>query len=93
MNTVEQIIEKIKHIRKERKIKQEALAKAIGVTTGQYSHYETLKTEISLSNFLKILAYFEMSVKDFFMLDSATISKENLDEVIQRLESLRDGNE
>lgn len=90
MNNVEKIVEKIKAIRKEKGIRQGDMAKALGVTTGQYSHYETLKTEVTLKIFLKILDFFEMSVADFFLFETKTPPKENINQIIKMLEELRD---
>lgn len=90
MKNSEEIIEAIKKIRKKRNIRQDEMAEAIGVTTAQYSHYETGRTEMGLNTLFKILNYFDISIEELIELENNKISKHDIENIIITLEKLKD---
>lgn len=59
---------KIKTMRVERKIKQEDLAKILGITYQAYAHYEKGRREPDIDVLIHLAHYFEISLNDLFEL-------------------------
>jgi len=63
---------KIKELRKEHRISQEMLAKAVGVTRQTITSIEVGKYTASLTLAYKISKYFNMTIEEVFDLESET---------------------
>lgn len=61
---------KIKELRKQNRISQEMLAKAVGVTRQTITSIEVEKYTASLTLAYKIAKYFNMAIEDVFELES-----------------------
>lgn len=57
---------KIQSMRIERKIKQEDLAKMLGITYQAYAHYEKGRREPDIDVLIHLAQYFEISLNDLF---------------------------
>ena len=58
--------ERLKTLRKEKKLTQKELAEQIGISQKSYSHWETGKNEPSLENLIKLADLFEVSLDWLF---------------------------
>lgn len=56
-----EVYEKIRNLREDADLKQEFLAKYLGITRPQYSLYETGKREFKLEHIRKLCLYFNIS--------------------------------
>ena len=73
---------RIQELRKERKISQEELALAVGVTRQTITSLECEKYTASLTLAYKIAKYFGMTIEEVFLFDDL-ICKENHHEMLQ----------
>ena len=60
------IHERIKNLRKDADLKQEAVAMHLGITRPQYSLYETGKRKFKLEHIRKLCLYFNISADAVF---------------------------
>ena len=58
--------ERLKTLRKEKKLTQKELAEQIGISQKSYSHWETGKNEPSLENLIKLADLLEVSIDWLF---------------------------
>ena len=58
--------ERLKTLRKEKKLTQKELAEQIGISQKSYSHWETVKNEPSLENLIKLADLLEVSIDWLF---------------------------
>jgi len=58
--------ERLKTLRKEKKLTQKELAEQIGISQKSYSHWETGKNEASLENLIKLADLLEVSIDWLF---------------------------
>lgn len=58
--------ERLKRLRKEKKLTQKELAEQIGISQKSYSHWETGKNEPSLENLIKLVDLLEVSIDWLF---------------------------
>ena len=58
--------ERLKTLRKEKKLTQKELAEQIGISQKSYSHWETGKNEASFENLIKLADLLEVSIDWLF---------------------------
>lgn len=58
--------ERLKTLRKEKKLTQKELAEQIGISQKSYSHWESGKNEPSLENLIKLADLLEVSLDRLF---------------------------
>ncbi len=68
--------QKIKSLRLAKNIKQEVLAKEIGIDQSKISHIENERTQPTHEDLLKIAPFFQIPVTDFYA-DSIQINQSN----------------
>lgn len=61
--------ENLKFLRQQRKLSQEALAKALGLNRGNIASYEKGSAEPNLRNLLRILTFFKVDLRDMLERD------------------------
>lgn len=89
MNT-DKIIQTLKKIRKEKGFTQVEVAKHLNISFQQYNYYETRKSEMTLTTFLKILEFLEIKVQEFFELEKGKITLEEMEEMEKIVLRLKD---
>ena len=75
---------RLKEIRKRKKITQEALAEVVGVTAQHISNIENGKTKVSLETFIKITRTLDVSA-DMILVDCLNVSEVVYQEEIMSL--------
>lgn len=68
--------ERIRQLRKERRITQTELAEAIGLTFQQIQKYEKARNRISASKLVQIADYFEVDIAELFVPANPELSSE-----------------
>lgn len=86
----QKVVELIKDLRVKKKIKQEDIARFLGLSKSQYSNYETGKSEMTLQTFFKILEVLKIDVKDFFEISEYKISKEDITDLIEVIHRIQE---
>ena len=69
--------EKIALLRSQKKLTQERLAQALGISRASLAKYETNKNEPDLETIRKIANFFDVSID--YLLDNSTSSNESID--------------
>jgi transcriptional regulator with XRE-family HTH domain len=85
----EEIIRGLKRLRDTKNISQREVAGQLGISVGQYGHYETGHSQMTLATFLRILKILEIDVRDFFNAATINIDKKDLDTLIESLQELK----
>lgn len=85
----EEIIRGLKRLRDAKNISQREVAGQLDISVGQYGHYETGHSQMTLTTFLKILKILDIDVKDFFKAAAINIDKQQLDSLIDSLQELK----
>ena len=67
--------ERLKTLRKEKKLTQKELAEQIGISQKSYSHWETGKNEPSLENLIKLADLLEVSIDWLFGREQMKVKK------------------
>ena len=67
--------ERLKRLRKEKKLTQKELAEQIGISQKSYSHWETGKNEPSLENLIKLVDLLEVSIDWLFGREQMKVKK------------------
>ncbi len=87
LTRIDEILIKLKEVRKSKGISQEDIAIKLGVTIGQYSNYETGRNKISLEMFIKVLEILGVNIDAFLEVDK-NISKEKLIVIRRQIDNL-----
>jgi len=75
--------EKLKDLRRHKKISQSMLAEKIGVSQSNYNKIENGLAEISVNRFFKVLEILEVSIEDFFGIQMINEQNENCQTMIR----------
>jgi transcriptional regulator with XRE-family HTH domain len=86
---IQEIIETLKKIRKQKGLTQKAISEKLNITNAQYAHYETGRSEMTINTFLKILEILEVNLNDFFNFQN-NITKEDLINLQNNIEKLKE---
>ncbi len=84
----EEIIKALKKLRDVKSISQRQIAEKLDISIGQYGHYETGHSQMSLQTFLKILGILETDPKEFFSVTPNNIDKKQLEKLIEALQEV-----
>lgn len=84
----DEIIRALKRLRDAKKISQREVAEQLGISVGQYGHYETGHSQMNLSTFVKILKILDVDIQDFFSATTVNINKQELEKLIEALQEL-----
>jgi len=83
--------ERIRHLRRERRITQTELADAIGLTFQQIQKYEKARNRISASKLVQIADFFEVDIAEIFLpVQTYTTSEEERENDLEALLSYVD---
>lgn len=87
MNTNDIII-LIKTIRKNRLLTQKEMSEKLNISQTQYNFYESGKSEMTITTFLKILEILNITINDFFQFEKI-ITKDELTNIQNCIEKLK----
>jgi len=79
--TTKDIISLVKGVRNDRGYTQKEMAEKLNISFQQYNHYETGRSEMTVSTFLRILEILDIGIKDFFQMEEGKITINDIQEM------------